>query len=87
MHQSGDLPYTGAPIANDVVLWTQNLLKCVPTIGGGQGKMQGKYAYELDCSNGVLGVCICSVPFNWEHIKYDIKYLCINCTLVNLLKK
>lgn len=31
------LPYKGAPIASDVVMWTQNLLQSVPIIDVGQG--------------------------------------------------
>lgn len=76
----------------NAILGTQDLLKCVPTIGGGQGKMHPilacvRYVYKLDCSDGVFGVRLCSGSSSWTHTQYDMKYLCVNCTLVNLLKK
>lgn len=91
--ESGDLPFKETPMANNAnaILGTLNLLKCVPVIGGGQRKMHRtlayvRYVYKHDCSDGVFGVYICSGSSSWTHTQYDIKYLCVSCTLVNLLK-
>ena len=59
------------------ILGTQNLLKYVPTIGDGQGKMHRtlgcvRYGYKLDYSDGVFGVHLCSGSSSWTHTQYDM---------------